>query len=495
MRFDAVRPARHVREGLVSGQLSELAALPLVLVVVLVYHQGLQWGYLAGALATVFVSLLSFAFFMAVTRGRSGIGAQVMIGFGLACLAVLSLGLVELGTSDSFGTLMPGCLVAVAFISTIGDRAMRIAFDCFAVAVVVVVARSGGLRGDHLAAVTVVYAATIAAITWLISRLVSSSDERVSLRRSIGMLDDALGEIGSGDARSSADLIQEVLRRGLPLVSDVMPAERITVYSRHGHLGRLVSLATWPEGAPEVCEDPGSRPELSEALRSDSVVLGDELCAVPIGYCREGELAMVVRPSAHVPADDRAAEAAEVVAAAFRRATSRVNFVSALPVENPTDALTGLANRRILYERIQIEMEHALRSDSPLSVAMIDLDHFKDYNDRYGPVAGDTVLRSIAAVLVSNIRGQDLVVRYGGEEFCLVMPDTDILGGHHLLDKLRAGGREATSEFGVTLSAGLTSWDGIEDIQAMIERAGQALYRAKESGRDRVVSIQSVTEF
>ena len=101
---------------------------------------------------------------------------------------------------------------------------------------------------------------------------------------------------------------------------------------------------------------------------------------------------------------------------------------------------------------------------------MIDLDHFKDYNDRYGHVAGDTVLRSIAAVMVSNIRGQDMVARYGGEEFCLVMPDTDLVGGHHLLDKLRDGGRDATSDFGVTLSAGLTSWDGIEDTD-LVHRA------------------------
>ena len=62
-------------------------------------------------------------------------------------------------------------------------------------------------------------------------------------------------------------------------------------------------------------------------------------------------------------------------------------------------------------------------------------------------------------------------MRYGGEEFLLVMPDTDILGGHHLLDKLRAGGRDATSDFGVTLSAGLTSWDGVEDTASLIERA------------------------
>ncbi len=75
------------------------------------------------------------------------------------------------------------------------------------------------------------------------------------------------------------------------------------------------------------------------------------------------------------------------------------------------------------------------------------------------------------------------------------MPDTDIVGAHHLLDKLRDGGRDATTEFGVTLSAGLTSWDGIEDTTSMIERADQALVRAKESGRNRVVSIQSFTEF
>ena len=193
--------------------------------------------------------------------------------------------------------------------------------------------------------------------------------------------------------------------------------------------------------------------------------------------------------------DRRTRETAELLAAAFLRMTSRANFMSGLLTESRTDPLTGLANRQTLYERIEIEMAHALRSETPLSVAMIDLDHFKDYNERHGHVAGDTLLRSIAALMVSNIRGQDLVARYGGEEFCLVMPETDLVGGHHLLDKLRGGGRDATSEFGVTLSAGLTSWDGFESTTSFIERADQALYRAKESGRNRVVSIQAFTEF
>ena len=118
--------------------------------------------------------------------------------------------------------------------------------------------------------------------------------------------------------------------------------------------------------------------------------------------------------------------------------------MNGLHTESRTDPLTGLANRRSLMERIEMEMAHALRAETPLSVAMIDLDHFKDFNDRYGHVVGDTVLRSVAAMMVSNTRDQDLVARYGGEEFCLVLPDTDLVGGHHILDHLRAGGRDAT---------------------------------------------------
>ena len=126
---------------------------------------------------------------------------------------------------------------------------------------------------------------------------------------------------------------------------------------------------------------------------------------------------------------------------------------------------------------------------------MIDLDHFKQYNDRYGHVAGDTCCARLAALMVSNIRGQDLVAR---------LRRRGVLPGHARHRPGRGpttswtssgvGGREATSEFGVTLSAGLTSWDGIEDTASFIERADQALYRAKETGRNRVVSIQAFTE-
>jgi len=328
--------------------------------------------------------------------------------------------------------------------------------------------------------------------TAYLTRTILALSERIDFHRSVVALNDALHEVGPDDA--GGDLIQDMLNHGLPLVADIMAADDVVVFARNGNPGRFVTVAAWP-GVQDDEPDLTERPELTRALDSDSTVLTAKLCAIPIGRCPEGELLMVVRRTPGHQAEQQATEAAEALAAAFLRASNRANCLAALEVEDRTDLLTGLAGRRILYERIEIEMDHAIRSESPLSVAMIDLDHFKQYNERHGSVAGDAVLRAIAALMVSNVRRQDLVVRYGGEEFFLVMPDTDILGGHHLLDKLRAGGRDATSEFGVTLSAGLTSWDGIEDITSLIERADQALYRAKESGRDRVVSIQSFTEF
>jgi len=97
-------------------------------------------------------------------------------------------------------------------------------------------------------------------------------------------------------------------------------------------------------------------------------------------------------------------------------------------------------------------------------------------------------------MMISNTRDQDLVARYGGEEFCLVLPDTDLIGGHHLPRPPPGGRPRRHHDLGVTLSAGLTSWDGIEDPLSFIERADRALYRAKASGRDRVVSIAAYSE-
>ena len=496
VKFDLTRPADHqFRDVLISGLIAVSLVIPLLVTLNFVGHHPVRWPYVEAAIACVLLSVVSAAFFMVMTTEKFDIATHAGLVLVLVSLALAALGLLELGSSTAIGTYTPAMLIGVTFISIIGDRRMRVAIDAYTVGLIGAVSWAGGLRGSDLLAVMLVYASTIVIITWITARTVGSLGRNDNYRHAIATLNEALDDGGVGVAPTDADGIQEVLRRGLPLVSGILPADRVAVFTRNDRVGRFTNLSTWPDPHDDA-SDLARLPELIEALRTDAVIVDVTHCAIPIGYCAEGGLIMAVERSETLRAtEQRAAEGAELVAASFLRATSRANFTSGLQSESRTDPLTGLANRRTLYERIEIEMEHALRSDTPLTVAIIDLDHFKNYNDQHGHVAGDTLLRSVAALMVSNIRGQDLVVRYGGEEFCLVLPETDIVGGHHLLDKLREGGRDATTDFGITLSAGLTSWDGVEDINSLIERADQALSRAKESGRNRVVSIQSFTEF
>jgi diguanylate cyclase (GGDEF)-like protein len=496
VKFDLARPTeRQFREGLISGLIAVSITVPLLATVIVVGHQPVRWAYILGAVACIVASVVYAAFFMVVSSKRFDVATQAGLVFVMVCLAMGAFGFIELASSSQPGTYTPAVLIGVIFVSIIGDRRMRIGIDLYGIALVAVISGLEGVRGATLVSVTLVYASTIVIITWVTARTVGSLNQSVNLRHAVAALTEAIDGGRPEDDAANADDIQGLLQRGLPLVADILPAERVAVFARNGRVGRFTSLAVWPDRLID-CSYLAELPELYQVLRTDAVVLTPAFCAIPVGYCSQGELVMVVqRPGGDGDTDRRSSEGAELIAAAFLRVTSRANFVSGLQAESRTDPLTGLANRRTLYERIEVEMEHALRSDTPLTVAMVDLDHFKQYNDRHGHVAGDMLLRSIAAVMVSNIRGQDLVVRYGGEEFCLVLPETDILGGHHLLDKLREGGRDATTDFGITLSAGLTSWDGIEDTTSLIERADQALYRAKESGRNRVVSIQSFTEF
>jgi diguanylate cyclase (GGDEF)-like protein/PAS domain S-box-containing protein len=151
------------------------------------------------------------------------------------------------------------------------------------------------------------------------------------------------------------------------------------------------------------------------------------------------------------------------------------------------DALTGLPNRRTFDEQMPREMARARRTESDLCLALLDLDHFKRYNDTHGHLAGDEMLRSCAAAWDSELRGADTIVRFGGEEFLVVLPDTRADHAIEILERLRAA-----TPGGQTCSAVLACWDGAEGSEDLVGRADSALYRAKASGRDRLVQAPSV---
>jgi diguanylate cyclase (GGDEF)-like protein len=147
-----------------------------------------------------------------------------------------------------------------------------------------------------------------------------------------------------------------------------------------------------------------------------------------------------------------------------------------------TDSLTGLPNRRAWDEELAREILHAGRTETPLCVALLDLDFFKRFNDLNGHPAGDTHLKEVASQWRSRLRSADLIARYGGEEFAVLLTATDALQAQEVIEALR--GEVPLEE---TVSAGVAQWDGAESGPELFARADGALYEAKRTGRDRTV--------
>ncbi|MBD3882147.1 GGDEF domain-containing protein [Phormidium tenue FACHB-886] len=154
------------------------------------------------------------------------------------------------------------------------------------------------------------------------------------------------------------------------------------------------------------------------------------------------------------------------------------------------DALTGVANRRMFDERLNEEWSRGSRTESPLSLLLIDIDHFKKYNDTHGHQGGDDLLQGLGALWAAiEIRSFDLLARYGGEEFAVVLPDTSVHGALRVAERIR----QAAYAKGVTVSIGVAttvpSWK--TEAALLVEQADKALYWSKAAGRDRATVYET----
>ncbi|GKS94071.1 sensor domain-containing diguanylate cyclase [Acidovorax sp. SUPP2825] len=163
--------------------------------------------------------------------------------------------------------------------------------------------------------------------------------------------------------------------------------------------------------------------------------------------------------------------------------------MAGLELESMTDGLTGLWNRRCLDRQLRTSWDEGKRAGQPLSLVMVDLDHFKSVNDDLGHPAGDAILQHAAEVVRSHVRAGDFVARFGGEEFCVVLPQTHATGARLVAEKLHAAlnasnwpHRPVTASFGVATAG----FEEVSDPHALLARADRALYVAKDSGRNRV---------
>jgi diguanylate cyclase len=169
--------------------------------------------------------------------------------------------------------------------------------------------------------------------------------------------------------------------------------------------------------------------------------------------------------------------------------------LEAIRAESLTDPLTDLGNRKYFDRMIEQSVQHALAQHEPLSLLMFDIDHFKSFNDSYGHLTGDQVLRLVGMSLKQTIKGKDITARYGGEEFAVILPNTALRQALTVADHIRRAvmakelKKKSTGEIlgRVTLSVGVSMLNPDDDTHSLIERADTCLYAAKRNGRNRVI--------
>jgi len=180
----------------------------------------------------------------------------------------------------------------------------------------------------------------------------------------------------------------------------------------------------------------------------------------------------------------------------IRQEKNRVinHLLQQLKKEAHCDILTGLTNRRRLVEIYNIEHERMIRENRPLSIVLFDIDHFKSVNDKYGHQAGDEILKNISHLLQKNCRSYDVVSRWGGEEFLVLLPGSNTDVAHEFAERTRKNieqyqHRINNNTINCRVSGGVTYCNSEETLEAAITRADQALYQAKNEGRNRIKTI------
>jgi diguanylate cyclase (GGDEF)-like protein len=323
---------------------------------------------------------------------------------------------------------------------------------------------------------TVLFAATAALLAAMTDRMMRGATDSSDRARELAEL------------ATDTSVLQDWPRDLIPLgrrLARVMDVSRYAVLTQLSSRPPIERVFSWPESDWPRWDELG---ELTrQSLEQMQLVESSALAAVP---ARAGTAAVIVVTPAvskvGAPVDSTVlASVASLLAAGL----VRTRIISGLVEAANTDELTGLANRRRLFDVLAHEMSRARRSHLPLTVSMIDLDHFKRYNDTFGHSAGDDLLQHFALQTTARVRAQDLLSRYGGEEFCLVLPETGIDGARTLVEGLRAAGvGEDRLGRRITFSAGLATWDGEESAEELVFRADASLYRAKAAGRDRIAT-------
>jgi diguanylate cyclase (GGDEF)-like protein len=395
----------------------------------------------------------------------------------------------SVGLSGSVGIYRIIFLAPLLFIAATGTRAMAAA--SFTMCLVTLGASSAwaGVDPAVVPALLISYGTAFGAAAMVARTLAKAG--LVGLR---GNEDFARLSIIAAQADSVADGMQSMLE----VIGTSLRAGSVAAFDVHARRTAAEPRFVWRFGDPggptgqsdparAVAADEDRLADVRIAAMDARVLVRDRWTCLPVATPGGVEVVLLIeREAPDLTRRARYEYSLDRIAVQVSVLLTRLSLITRLEALTRTDSLTGLPNRRSLTECLERELQLSRRTSQPVSVVMFDLDHFKDYNDTFGHLAGDEMLRDIADLLRTRLRSGDYVARYGGEEFCAVLADTAAPDASVLFTEIRRRSRELRTRRTVTFSAGIATWDGSEDSDSLIDRADRALYRAKASGRDQI---------
>jgi len=324
-----------------------------------------------------------------------------------------------------------------------------------------------------------------------------------------------LVEVGDiGQEINAALPYRETVERALARAKRFLRADFVALMSRDGDSGRFVVEGSLGVSSrtldPSCCSDSEDCP-IRRALAGDEVVRSSghrcnlfphtmtHQLGIPLPVDGIGAMALLATGTTREHFDAISSEALTALRGHLHGALGNARKNDAIRRQVVTDHLTPLYNRRYFMNRASEEVERSLQHQAPMSLVMVDIDHFKTFNDEFGHATGDRVLQAVAAILQDAVRTTDTCARHGGEEFTMLLPGTPGDNAVHMANRVRRtlGGTRYTglglpADAALTISAGVATCPrDATTVEGLLELADRALYRAKAEGRDMVCQYET----
>jgi diguanylate cyclase (GGDEF)-like protein len=439
-----------------------------------------HWDWVALGFALMAAMSVPVAVLARSARVSGGtVAPPPLVAFGLAMGFLVALLPIVAGLSEPYGLAWPVLLLPALVVTAFAQGRMVFAAGAATAVALWIAARLDGASSVSAVGIVAVFGGVAITILYLFHRIQLEAEIDINRHRELGRLATAI--LGARDLESALD-------GALPICSVLLDAASIEVRvlqpGQEWREGRVAH--SWRGAAPTVGPVGGTTAPIREQ-RPREVRISVPAPEPP------GVLVLQAETTPTLVGHGLARkEVIQQVTSALELLVERVQLQAQLEARSRTDALTGLANRRVLFERLALEVESSGRDGRPLAVAMIDIDHFKRVNDDFGHQMGDAILVAFADLLTDRLRITDLACRYGGEEFCVILPRTSPSAAWEVADDLHRRCKKLDSPEPITFSAGIAEWLPHESFNDLIRRADVALYEAKVAGRDRTVAAGSL---